>query len=120
MSIRSTVLAALTYVCGAAGPLAAEWGSGLRGECKDTSVPSHHQSGWDCHDQAGSLKDLASTFPNARVEKSASGVKLTFADKLFFASGSSAINQDAKGEIWNLAQWMKKNRSCRVRVEGHT
>ena len=69
---------------------------------------------------AASSEDLSAAFQNAKVESSGNEVKLTFSDKLFFASGSATLTPGAQAEISKLAKWLNDHPGRAVRIEGHT
>jgi outer membrane protein OmpA-like peptidoglycan-associated protein len=98
----------------------AQWGRGLGYECKDKFVPASQQPGWGCEGSTAKWDDLKQTLQNAQVEQVGNEIKVTFSDKVFFATDSSTLNSSAQSEIQNLSNWLKNHSGRKVRVIGHT
>ncbi|MFN0118476.1 MAG: OmpA family protein [Elusimicrobiota bacterium] len=112
----------LIVLVGLASLSYSEWGNGLGYECKDIYIPLSQQSGWECgsDEGIGDIESLKASLRNATVETISNGVKITFADRVFFETGSAALTPAAKSDIDGVGNWVKRYPRKRVRVEGHT
>ncbi|SFG50486.1 OmpA family protein [Pontibacter chinhatensis] len=65
-------------------------------------------------------EELQRDLENAEVERVGEGIKITFNSGILFATNSSDLQSNAKTEISQLAQTLKKYPDTNILIEGHT
>lgn len=65
-------------------------------------------------------QELQNDLKNAKVERVGEGIKITFSSGILFDINSAELKSEAKQNISELAQTLKKYQDTNVLVEGHT
>ncbi|HEY4650022.1 MAG TPA: OmpA family protein [Pontibacter sp.] len=65
-------------------------------------------------------EELRRDLENAKVERVGEGIKITFNSGILFATNSAELQSNAKTEIAQLAETLKKYKDTNIVIEGHT
>ncbi len=65
-------------------------------------------------------EELQRDLENAQVERVGEGIKITFNSGILFPTNSAELQSNAKTEISQLAQTLKKYPDTNILIEGHT
>ena len=65
-------------------------------------------------------EELQRDLENAKVERIGEGIKITFNSGILFATNSAELQSNARTEISQLAQTLKKYPDTNILIEGHT
>jgi outer membrane protein OmpA-like peptidoglycan-associated protein len=95
-----------------------------RGRCRsrdrrsDREPDRQHRCG--CDYRGGCRGDSQNDIKDAKVERVGEGIKITFNSGILFAFNSADLQPEAKTNIENLANTLKKYKDTNILVEGHT